>query len=65
MGWTTEEFEDGSKHDKAFNQETVGALRRINEGLIRRQTIMAQDEDEDQELEEKVEGLADQSGGKE
>ncbi|GAB5036857.1 cyclic nucleotide-binding domain partial [Nannochloropsis oceanica] len=64
LGWTTEEFEDGSKHDKAFNQETVGALRRINEGLIRRQTIMAQDEDEEQAL-GKVEELADRSAGKE
>ena len=62
LGWTTEEFEDGSKHDKAFSQETVGALRRINEGLIRRQTIMAEDEDEEEELKENSEQLADQSG---
>lgn len=55
LGWTTEEFEDGSKHDKAFSQETVGALRRINEGLIRRQTIMLDGEDEEEEPEGKAE----------
>jgi len=64
LGWTTEEFEDGSKHDKAFSQETVGALRRINEGLIRRQTIMLGGEDEEEELKEKIEQLADRSVGK-
>jgi hypothetical protein len=52
LGWKVEEFQDGSKHDKAFSQETVGALQRINEGLIRRQTIELQQEEERQLAEE-------------
>jgi len=52
LGWKVEEFQDGSKHDKAFSHETVGALQRINEGLIRRQTIELQQEEERQLAEE-------------